>query len=529
MKAGAAMQWFGLGLLGVAFALSAARLLVRSAPLGDDGRTLRFAHWRLEEPTIAALDRLARDYERLHPGWRVEQMAIPLRAWRAWLQTQLVGGTAPDLIVAGFGVNDETLARHFRPLSEHVDRPNPYNAGTALAALPWRDTFVDGLAAPNYNANLLEFFAAPISGNTFRLFYNVDLVEALTGRTDLPGDLAGLERLAAAAAAWREERRQPLTVLAGAFDRSLPLFDRIVNWQMQTNREAVDRNADLLVQFSEQALGYLEGRWRFAEGAPRRALEAVRIVGQMHQPGYLGQRQDDALFLFLQQRAVATIGASWDAANIRRLAPFRVAVADLPFPAADDPRFGGPGLRRVSEATTAMNLSFGLTRASRHPEQALDLLRFLTSQPANAAFARDSGNIPAVLGVELAEEQRIFNPIAEGAIPGGTFVYSTSTRGNTNHAFETSLHALTNPGGSVEAFLARFEPVYREALLHDLQRDLRNARAHVRRIDSLLGCAGRGADENSRRLSTFFQTQNAQEAHAARLAWQLAEVSTAAP
>jgi raffinose/stachyose/melibiose transport system substrate-binding protein len=529
MKASQAMQWAGLGLLAAAFALSAGRLLVRSGPLGDDGRTLRFAHWRLEEPTVAALDELAREYERRHPGWRVEQLPIPLRAWRAWLQTQLVGGTAPDLIVAGHGVNDETLARHFRPISEHVDAPNPYNAGTPLADLPWRDTFVDGMASPNYNANLLEFFAAPISGNTFRLFYNLDLIESLTGQSEPPADLASLERLAAAASEWSERQRQPLVTLAGAFDRSLPLFERLISWQMQTNRAKVDRNSDLQVQFSEQALGYLEGRWRLDEGPPRQALEIVRLVGQMHQPGYLGQRQDDALFLFLQQRAVATIGASWDAANIRRLAPFRVVVADLPFPAPDDPRFGGPGVRRTSEATTAMNLSFGLTRASRHPERALDFLQFLTSQPANAHFMHRSGNIPAVVGVEPAEDQRVFLPVAEGAIGGGSFVYSTSTRGDTNHVYETSLHALTNPGGTVEAFLERFVPAYREALRRDLQRDVRNVRTHVRRLDSLLGCAGREPDEAARRLATFFQTQNAQEAQAARLAWQLANVSETTP
>lgn len=488
------------------------------------GEVIRFAHWRLEEPTVNALNTLAREYEQMHPGVRVEQLAVPLRAWRAWLQTQLVGGTAPDLIVAAFGVDEQTLGRHFVPLSAHVDAPNPYNIGTSLEGVPWRETFIDGLSPPNYNANLLEYFAAPISGNTFRLFYNIDLIRQLTGEDRPPQNFSGLEALSAAARAWSQNRGQPMTVLAGAYDRSLPLFDRLFQWQMQMMNPLVDRDRSLTVSFAEMGLGYLDGKWSFDDENPRKVIELVGEVGRMSQPGFLGQRQDDSLFLFLQGRAVAVIGASWDSANISRLAKFQVGVADLPFPRADHPHFGDAGMQRPSEAATALNFSFGLTRASAHPDRAIDFLHFLTSQRANSDFSRASRNIPSVIGVEADEITRSFLPVVEGAVPGFTMVYGTSVRGATNRIYENYLHELTNPGGSADAFLATFEPAYRRALWDDLNRDVRFAWAYVARVESVIGPTVRAAGpEAAHRVSVFLETQNLREATAAQIAYRLAQ------
>src|SRR5688572_6661832 len=129
----------GLGLLAVAFAASAVRVLTRRENVAMRGSevTLRFAHVSIHPGVIRAYDRAIRDYERLHPGIHVEQVPVPLRLWGPWLRTQMIGGTAPDLADMDRGQNDEFLARYFQPLDAWLSQPNPYNSGTDLSATPW--------------------------------------------------------------------------------------------------------------------------------------------------------------------------------------------------------------------------------------------------------------------------------------------------------------------------------------------------------------------------------------------------------
>src|SRR5690606_21015955 len=180
----------GFTLLAVCFAISLLRVFNRQrAESNPDEVIIRIAHWQLESGIRDAIDVLARDYERLHPGVRIQQNPIPERIYPSWLKTQLVGGTAPDLIQIGKGSDDETLARFFVPLTDQVEQPNPYNAGTNLAGQRWRDTFVDGLAGgDSYKPNLLEYYGVPLSMITIRMYYNVSEWQRILGDTPPPAN-----------------------------------------------------------------------------------------------------------------------------------------------------------------------------------------------------------------------------------------------------------------------------------------------------------------------------------------------------
>ena len=151
------LNWIGFGLVAVCFCLSLGRVFSRL--VHDDARegkiTIRFAHWQLESGLRDAYDRLAAGYMRLHPEVRVEQLPIPETVFPNWMHTQLIGGTAPDLIEIGQGDSNEILATYFEPLTADLDRPNPYNQDNDLARTPWRDTFIDGLSHA-YNQELLN-------------------------------------------------------------------------------------------------------------------------------------------------------------------------------------------------------------------------------------------------------------------------------------------------------------------------------------------------------------------------------------
>jgi raffinose/stachyose/melibiose transport system substrate-binding protein len=86
---------------------------------------------------------------------------------------------------------------------------------------------------------------------------------------------------------------------------------------------------------------------------------------------------------------------------------------DFPVPASDDPEFGviseGPVYERPSSS-----FSFVITRTCKHPEAALDFLRFLGSQRGNEEFNRIIGWIPAVMGTRVSPMLEPFNPHLEG-------------------------------------------------------------------------------------------------------------------
>src|SRR5439155_13312137 len=119
------------------------------------------------------------------PEVTVEQLPIPERIYPNWFITQLVGKTAPDLIQLGKGSNDERLTRYFTPLSDLASSPNPYNKGTDLEGVPMRETLFDGMEG-GFVQNLIEYYGVPISGASIRVFYNLDLLRAITGREVMP-------------------------------------------------------------------------------------------------------------------------------------------------------------------------------------------------------------------------------------------------------------------------------------------------------------------------------------------------------
>src|SRR5688572_4566704 len=129
--------WIGGLLLAGVFGLAVVRVFTRTARESRAGvTTLRIAHFYLEPGLREAFAAVAADYHRLNPRVQVEQVAVPERVFRSWINTQLLGGTAPDLVLLDGGVfGMDHFARYFLPLNQAVDRPNPYNAGTPLAAL----------------------------------------------------------------------------------------------------------------------------------------------------------------------------------------------------------------------------------------------------------------------------------------------------------------------------------------------------------------------------------------------------------
>lgn len=512
-----------LALLFGLFAFAAWRVGARSRlEHAPDSRVIRFAHTQLEAGIREAFDAAAREYMALNPGVVVEQIAIPRRVWDSWMRTQLVGGTAPDLLQL---VNNDPnlLPRFFVPLDPWMDEPNPYNAGGALVGLPWQRTFIAPLLEPpSYWPIYLHYYAVPTTLFTMRLYYNRTLLREITGSDAVPETFAELLALCERVRTWSSTRPRPIYAIAAA--RPVPpndvLIHRLLRSMTQTLIEPVDVTLSLgggggaggdLRTFAREAA--FRGDWDLRTPQIQAGLRLVREVGRHFQPAFLQADRDQSLFYFLQGRALMVMSGSWEFGSIVSQAPFPVGVFRLPEPERSHPDFGRFSLGEASEANVSLRGAFGLTRNSRHPEVAVDFLRFLTSSAAHARFTQRSGWLPVISGVPVPEVVRAFAPVS-GGYPEG---FSWTVGVETVRLSENSMHLLFTQDAGVERFTDDLEPRFREALIRD---ELKETRESVHALtafdarllaDQALRQTGRSGLFPETRRSELLESQTAGE------------------
>jgi raffinose/stachyose/melibiose transport system substrate-binding protein len=516
---------FGLIILAAAFFAAGVRIFHRERTEAEGGVTLRLAHWQLESGMREAYELIARDYEALHPGVRIRQIPIPERIYSNWSTTQLIGGTAPDLMQLGFGSTSESanITRYFHTLTAAVEEPNPYNVGTSLERVPWRNTFLDGLESA-YDSRLFEVFGVSPVGASLRLYYNRSLLRRITGSAHPPRDYAEFERLAELTADYSRRIGRPIVPLAGSRYNAPFLMNQLLSHQSQ--RLGTELNPTVRFPASPEYLylAMLDGRVSLRHPALEAGFGLMREIALQCPPGFMQLSRDDAMLLFAQQHALMVMSGSWDATGLRQQAPFELGVAATPFPSSDHPRFGQNPIGPVADSGMVGGVGLiGVTRASRHPEQALDFLRFLTSRAANERFSHASGWLPVIDGVPPPEFMRAFMPRTSG-FPNGP---SLRWGNDTVRWLDTHLHHLFAISGSVDRFVGVAEGSLAAALRSDLERDVRNRQASVRRNESSVEAARQLLALNPtdaallRKREEMVETQNETEANAAYLQLRL--------
>lgn len=505
------------------FAVATVRVLLRTTAEHDDSKIiLRFAHNQLQPGIREALDEIAADYMRLHPDVRVEQLAVPQRAWEAWLRTQLVGETAPDVIEIATA-NDELLARYFEPLTPWIDSPNPYNAAGPLSGVPWRTTFLDGLTnPPSFNPSLMEFYGVPTSITTIRLACNTVLLREITGSDRLPATYEEFVALCQATADYARRTQRTVSAISGSAESAAQILIRLFASQTQRLGLTLDPFDTLNISVRESAPAYLRGAWSLRDPAVQDGLQLWREVGAFIQPGFLQLKRDDAQFYFSQGHALFIGVSSRDLEGVSAESPFPVVITDIPLPSHAHPRYGRNVLGTVSEASKPLDGCFGLTRSGAHKEQALDFLRFLTSEQSARKFARIGNRLPAITGIPVNPAVTGFLPMMTGATNGFGIHFGGYGGSNTRRLYDDNLHRLFAPDGGVGAFTSALEARYRETLAEDVENMIKITRLNLLRTDSTQTAyrhLAQSREDNSAamKLSLLLETQNLQEAEMLQL------------
>ena len=385
---------------------------------------LRIGHWQLETGVRDALNKLAAEYHTLHPDVMVVQDPIPESTYGTWLTTQLMGGTAPDMLEPGM-VWPEILigyySRYFRPMTpSSLDRPNPYNAKTPLAGVAWRKTFRDGLRSGYIDA-LQEYYTVPLSQANIRLFYNKTLFKKLTGlpadaTNEPPKELRAFLAVCDRIKQQQNARGQSYIPLAGSGYHFGNMWDPRVALPLTYGiLRKLDFNRDSTVSLDEFYVGMETGRIRFDLPEFAARFKMIQLLVSEFQTGWTGLGRDEAVFLFAQQRAVFIPTGTWDFRGLQEQAKdeFDVGVIDFPHPTKTDPDFGTMVEGPVYESSIA-SFAFAITRTCKYPEVALDFLQFLSSQQGNEELNKITGWIPSVNGANVSADLKEFEPHLEG-------------------------------------------------------------------------------------------------------------------
>jgi len=444
-------------LLAAVFVLALGRVISlekHQAPSGK--KVIKIAHWQMESGVRDALDHVAREYQKTHPDVEIQQIIIGSTFYTSWITTRLIGGSAPDIIALGNmdrGLMLDLFQRYFVPLSGEVVKPNPYNAGTPLANVPWKDTYYDNMQG-GYFPELIEYYQVPESAFTMRLFYNKTKFREITGLDEPPSNFRDFLAVCERIKAYGREHGQPLVPIASAGKYNAKFiwsrFEQAVNSSLLPT---VDVNLDSEQSPEESLIAFVSGKVDFRDPRIRAMFEGHDYYNKEFQPAFVAADRMDAAFLFLQQRALMIASGSWDAKSYAKQANFEVGICDFPMPGKDDPEFG-KFVEGVAVEELQGGFSFGVNRLSPNADIALDFLKFLSSQKMNGQLNREIQWIPMIRGNKPVEFIAPFWPHFDGVKVG----ILLTTGGLNAQLYDelTNLHASGRL--DYEGFLKRYLP-----------------------------------------------------------------------
>ena len=473
----------GFALLGLAYLVSAYLIAQRSAEEVVSRRvTLRISQWQLEGGVRDAMDAIIRRYEQLNPRVHVIQIAAPDRVYLPWIQTQLVGGTGPDIAEYSWPWPD--TARNFSPISAEVMQPNPYNRGTPLEGVPWRDTFIDGMSSPdNYVQTLGQYYGVSMTTGMQRIVYNRALLKTITGSDTPPRTYREFLAVCRRIQDYAKANHRNLAPLACSRTTHINLTGEIVNDMATQLAARMDFRHRLKLEPDDLGRAYLQGEWSYQEPELLAGFQALKEFGEVCTPGFLQRERDTALTDFVSERTVMVVAPSWEATSLQQLCAFELGAFRYPTAREDDPVYGRFAKGPFSEGQVLTGMPFYLNRATPHRAEALDFLRFMSSQEGSTIFTNVSNWLPIVVGVKPSDFSAQFQLQAEGYSWYGNF-FGPSSHMEPQNLLLSVLYTLWSPDGSVAAFSSALTNGMAALVRDGLRRDVIAGRNNIRREDS---------------------------------------------
>ncbi|HEX6991810.1 MAG TPA: sugar ABC transporter substrate-binding protein [Gemmatimonadales bacterium] len=329
----------------------AVALLLLSCGGGSEAAvTLRFWAMGHEAEVVAPL---VREFERTHPGIRVDLQQIPWTAAHEKLLTAYVGDATPDVAQLGNTWVPELAILHAIAPLDSLLRASPDIPTTGFFPGIWDTNVIEG-----------RVFGIPWYVDTRLIFYRTDLLRS-AGAREMPDTWAG----------WRQVLER---LRENGGPRSFPLLMPLNEWAQPVvlalqAGSPILRDGDRYGAFTDSAF---VRAFHFYVGLYRDTLApkvANTEVANLYQD-------------FARGMIASYITGPYNLDEFRKRLPDSLQDhwATAPMPGPD-----GPGV------SLAGGSSLVLFRRSAHPAEAWQLIRFLSEPAQQARFFHLSGNLPA--------------------------------------------------------------------------------------------------------------------------------------
>ncbi len=264
-------------------------------------------------PKKIGIDDVVAAYEAAHPNVSIQLIAQPITAdARRWIVTQLTGGVAPDIIWN----QPDWAAEDYRkswlvPLTDYLDKPNPYVAAGQPGSEKWHDLFmpaIDVWRAADDNLYVVLGDQVQVG-----LYYNKDLL-AKAGVTEPPRTW---EDMMAAAEKVKAIGAFPFAESGNNLDQLTWVSGWLTNFYYYSKIGTYDTDGDGVLSKVEMANAVKAGTYSFNDKENRERLEQLKRFAGYWQPGALAADMNTATRLFVSGRAAMLISGTWSLETIQ--------------------------------------------------------------------------------------------------------------------------------------------------------------------------------------------------------------------
>lgn len=475
-------KWIGFGLLAVAYLISSYLVFRRStAELRSERVTIRFAQWQLEGTVRKAFNQIIARYEELNPHVHVVHLPIPDTVYLPWVQTQMVGGTGPD--IAEYVWIWPDIARRFQPLDDDIAKPNPYNRGTPLEGVPWKDTNIDGMTNDDsFIKSLSHYYGITVTSHVTRIVYNVALLREITGSSAPPRTYREFVKLCAQIQEYARVHQRNLVPLGSSQDTYPAMIYNIMANMGSKLSEELDYRHRLQIYQPQLSSQYLRGDWSFETPALAAGLQLMADLGGVSTPGFVMRKRHTALTDFVAQRTAMVVMPSWEASSLPVICPFELSAFNFPYPREEDPQYGRFVKGPFGEGPRMSVMGLYLNRDTKHRAEAIDFLQFLTSVEGSKIFTTVSNWQPATVGVSASGFAAQFTQETEGY---GWYASYIGITIDAEYFLRSCFPTLWKANGGVGAFQAEVRTRLAAKIRDDLRRESISAAHNVQREDCL--------------------------------------------
>lgn len=474
-------QTVGLTLAGVFYLVSIIMVIYnhsKNQGLGFDGETITFAHWNLEDGFREGFDEAIRLFKEMKAeqgeNVNVVQTTVPVRGYKQWFLTQLIGGSPAD--VMKYMGSSNILNQYFIPLTEYIGKPNPYNQGTIMQGVPWKNTYVDDMANsmdPVYS----EYFGVGTYFHTSRIFVNMELLENATGSRKLPETFSEWMEDCRRIREYGDEHGIPtIPIGVRGFDKST-LVKIFSFYLAQTNGDLNDEFSEFCSPMASRAdiLKALNDDSKVREKLLA-AADIATEAGRYFCEGFSATDLEQTKFLFFSGNVGFFPEGTWNGYSMVNNSPFEVEVFPMP-PIGENHKYSKYFTGRVSEQGVRVGGAFGIPKATKHFKLALEFLQFITSYDVNQLVMNYCKWPPAVRKAKYDGLMKKFKPNLEGDHLAVTIPFYCSTK--TQNKMMEILEAIIaeNKQNVIEDFWSGFldnKKVIEEELEEALIMDQRN-------------------------------------------------------